>query len=102
MRAILLAAALAAVLPLTGTAHASCLDDATSRRVSEGYSPTPKERWHSGGWVEQTGPATVTVYGDALVNDLTLFLTIDVPNYADIVSGNAVDTAGDFANCVAG
>ena len=102
VRATLVAVTAVVLLPFAGgTAHASCLDDATARPIDYGYSESPRSgRWPL--YVEQSGTATFTVYGDALVADYTAFATVDMPNYAQIVAGNAVTTTTTFVDCVAG
>ena len=98
----MLAIGVVAVLPFTaGSAHASCLDDATARDLREGYAPSQPSPHYASGYVQVTGTATVTVYGDALASDAGL-IAGDVVRYVNIVGANAVDITTDFADCVAG
>ena len=98
----------AALMPFAGgSAHASCLDDLVATNLAEGHTETPKsEHWNSGRFphshVEQTGPATFTVYGDALVSDSVSWLTVDWPSYLGAAATNAGDATVAFADCVAG
>ena len=106
-RAMLVAAAAALTVPLVGgTASASCLDDATARNLAEGYTESPKsDQWNwlfVGGYVQPSGQATVTVYGDSLVGDFSSYAADDVPEWTQVVAANTVDTVADFADCVAG
>ena len=97
---VTLAAAVAALLPFAGSAHASCLDDATARDPQEGYSRGQRsEHWLD--YVHGTGTATVTFEGDALASDAGVVAGDNV-RWASIVSANAADIATDFADCVAG
>jgi len=102
-RAILAAATAALALSsFGGTAHASCLDDLLARDLREGFQPSPKsEHWTGLTYVQVSGTATVFFYGDALVSDAALIAS-DRVQQVDVVSGNAVDAATDFADCVAG
>ena len=108
LRPILVAAAAALALPLLGgTAHASCLDDLRATDLDAGYTESPKsERWgatsspHS--HVEQSGPATFMVYGDALVSDSVSWVTVDWPALLQAIATNTVDATTTFADCVAG
>ena len=101
-RTLVAVAAAAAVLSATaGPAHASCADDAQTN-LTEGYSPSPKSYGYWPLYVKQTGPATVTFYGDTLVADYSTFLTGDVPNFTNAVVGNAPGTTTEFVDCVAG
>lgn len=97
----LLVAALAALVP-SGSAHASCLDDATARQLNEGYENNPKSPYYESlGYVQVTGTATVTVRGDALASDAVL-VADDWVRWAGVVGANAADITTDFADCVAG
>ncbi|HEX8004512.1 MAG TPA: hypothetical protein VF519_17625 [Mycobacteriales bacterium] len=102
MRATLAAAAVAAaLLPFTGTAQASCLDD-FNNGLHAGYAESPKSpRWASLSYVDRPGPLTVTVYGDLLVADATARVG-DSVRYTQITVQNAPGSATAFANCVAG
>ena len=102
LRATLVAGATAALVALTGggTAHASCLDDFQAN-IDDGYAPSPKSPYWWPAYVHQSGPLTVTVYGDALVSDHTSYVG-DQANYVQVVAGNAPDETTRFVDCVAG
>ncbi len=102
-RAILVAVSAAVLVPFAaGPAHASCLDDTMASNVETGYTPLPKSQYWTLSYVQQSGTATVSVYGDALLSDYYGFVTSDVPEYGTVVSGNTVAITTTFADCVAG
>ena len=103
LKAMFVAATAAVLVPLAGgTAHASCLDDLLANNLTEGYVREPKSAHWQTGYVVTSGTATVFVYGDALASDYTEYAATDLPNYAEAVSGNAVDGTTQFVDCVAG
>lgn len=103
VRSALVAVTAAALLPFTAApGHASCLDDALARPLTDGYSESPKSQYWAGqSYVQQSGTATVTVHGDALASDWLLRVG-DSLRWTEIVAGNAVEVTTEFADCVAG
>ena len=102
-RAALVALTTAALLPLAaGTAHASCLDDATASSPFEGYSQAPKSPYWTVFYVQVTGTATVAVYGDAAVSDWSSWANDDLPEFIEVGTTNVTGTATGFVDCVAG
>jgi hypothetical protein len=99
-RATLALVATAAVLPLGGTAHASCLDDAKAGATG-GWTVTPKSPYWSTNYVQRSGTATVTVQGDAAVSDWTSYAGDGVRNVQYTVTA-APGVATGFVDCVAG
>ncbi|HEV2891305.1 MAG TPA: hypothetical protein VGX28_13100 [Frankiaceae bacterium] len=101
MRLAATAVLAAALLPLTGTAHASCLDDFNTG-LHQGYAESPKSpRYQSLSYVDRSGPLTVSVYGDLLVAD-ALARVGDSVRWTQITVTNAPGAATAFAGCVAG
>lgn len=102
-RALFVTAAAAVFLPLAAApAQASCLDDATSASLTEGYSISPKSPYWYTGYVQVSGTATVSLHGDAAVSDWSSFATDDMPEYTTVVASNSVSTTTTFVDCVAG
>lgn len=102
-RAVLLLAASAALVPaLAAPAHASCLDDLENTQVLATDTPwSPSPHYNNLSYVQVTGTATVTVYGDDLAGDSVKLATYFAAASQDW-AGNVTGATTAFVDCVAG
>jgi hypothetical protein len=102
-RAILLAAASAAFVPfLAGPASASCTDDLRATNFLATDTPwNPSSHYNSLSYVQKSGTATVTVWGDDAISDGTA-LALYYPTASQDYAANVAGATTRFVDCVAG